>query len=173
MKPNAVTEWVRECPYTDALDHRCRRLREWHSRLCCAFDVAGARRFEYGRHDCLQFTAQCVEAVTGTNFASRFPAYRDEAGASALLKSHGGVEGILTACLGEPVSYEQRVRCLLPTSDLAKNPRDGDVILAHSKYGPTAGVVFFGACVFASSPDDAHGMWTTGPSCIRKAWRIA
>lgn len=75
--------------------------------------------------------------MTGVDYAAQFPKYTDEAGALALLAAHGGVEGILTTHLGEP----------MPTG-LA---RDGDVVTARFDHGITAGVQLGVSCYFAAS----------------------
>lgn len=64
--------------------------------------------------------------MTGTNYARESPAYADEAGAVALLKANGGVEGILTRYLGAPISIG--------------GVQEGDVVTADFEHGITAGM---------------------------------
>lgn len=116
--------------------------------------------FEWGTNDCLQFTSRCIRAMTGIDYAARFPPYNDQAGALALLVAHGGVEGILTAHLGDPMS-----------TGLA---RDGDVVTADLGLGPTAGVQFGVLCFFAGSLA-APGLATLEPKrrgLLLRAWRV-
>ena len=72
-----------------------------------------SRPFQYG-DDCCQFVNDVVRSLTGKHLASAFR-YKDEKTANAILDKHGGLEGLLTHVLGEPVN-EGRV-CLSRMSD--------------------------------------------------------
>lgn len=65
---------------------------------------------EYGGSDCFQFAAEVVLALTGVEHRGNFPRYASRAEAEAIIASHGGVSGIVTAALGasKPVARAMR-----------------------------------------------------------------
>lgn len=86
------------------------RLHDWPQRLDSY--VAGLRDvpFSWGAADCCQFIAGAIHAVTGEDLRELFPAYADEAEANVLLDQFGGLEGLLTHALGEPIHVSQMGR---------------------------------------------------------------
>lgn len=79
------------------------RSQNWPSLLASFLrDRAGAP-FVWGSNDCLLFCADLVQELTGEDLASEFRGhYNTAADANALIEPYGGVEGVLTAKLGEP-----------------------------------------------------------------------
>lgn len=79
------------------------RFPDWLERLEAEVVAAREREMAYGSHDCLQFAARCVLAMTGEDFRTRFPPYDSPMKARSILDANGGVAGILVRCLGEPI----------------------------------------------------------------------
>jgi hypothetical protein len=79
------------------------RFADWRLRLREEVAAARLRPTAFGEHDCLQFAARCVLAMTGEDHRERFPPYGSPMAARSILDANGGVAGILTACLGEAV----------------------------------------------------------------------
>ncbi len=75
----------------------------WQETLRSEFEAAHGRKFRWGRHDCFQFAARCVRAVSGVDRRIQFGRYHTRQGAEALLAAHGGARGLLVRALGEPV----------------------------------------------------------------------
>ena len=48
------------------------RFEDWPTRLNAAIDAARARPFDWERHNCATFAADCVEAITGVALHARF-----------------------------------------------------------------------------------------------------
>jgi len=59
--------------------------------------------FEYGKSDCCQFVADCIEAIEPRygDLAAPFR-YGSKREAASILRKHGGLEGLVTLILGEP-----------------------------------------------------------------------
>jgi hypothetical protein len=111
------------------------RLHDWPELL--AEFIASRREtpFAYGTHDCCQFAALAVEAITGTNPASAW-VYTNQAQAEALIADAGGLEQLVTDVMGEPVHPSRAGR--------------GDVVLANLENGPTVGVCLGRECAFVT-----------------------
>lgn len=130
------------------------RLPDWPTLLQDEIAAGAARPWAWGSHDCLQFAARCVEAITGEDLAAQFGAYTDERGAAQLLAEHGGVEGLLTIALGDPVA-----RLLA---------RRGDVVTTTLTGRTTAGICLGPVCVFAA----AEGVEFASLEVIESVWRV-
>lgn len=59
--------------------------------------------FQWGRHDCALFAADCVQAITGIDPASELRGYTTEAGAAKCIRRAGGMEALADARLGARV----------------------------------------------------------------------
>lgn len=129
------------------------RLNDWPERLAEYVESRRAAPFEYGSHDCCQFAAGAVEAMTGDNPAALYP-YRNELGAKRIIVEHGGLDALLTGVLGEPCHPAMAGR--------------GDIVLAELELGPTAGVCLGRNCVF---PADV-GVTFRPRSVIASAWKV-
>ena len=95
------------------------KLHDWQVRFEAFIASRNAKPFTWGTNDCAIFAAECVHALTGCDVA--LPALRKhktELQAARLLRRHGGVAGITTAALGQPVP--------------ANTAQVGDVVLTQS-----------------------------------------
>lgn len=128
---------------------------DWRERLEAEIESARTRPSVFGTHDCLQFCARCVQAMTGENYAARFPSYDSQEAAQVILDAHGDVTGLLTPLFGEPVA-PNLAQC-------------GDVVMAIVKGRETAGMCLGTHCVF---PGIAAGLSFRTRECIVHAWRI-
>ncbi len=130
------------------------RRRDWAERLADYIESRRETPFVYGAHDCCQFVAGAVAAITYANPAAAW-SYSSEAEAEALLAAHGGVAGLVTLALGaEPVHPSQA--------------RRGDVVLAELEHGPTAGVCLGTDCAFATEV----GVTFRPRALVTAAWRV-
>jgi hypothetical protein len=80
------------------------RLRDWQSRLDRCLHERRTIAFAWGSNDCALFAAACVEAETGQDLAADLRGYASETAALRIIAEHGGLEAIVTARLGKPVS---------------------------------------------------------------------
>lgn len=105
------------------------RFPDWPARLVSSIEAARERPFSWsGGHDCCTFAADVVLALTGRDFAEPFRGrYSTRAEAVALVAARGGLEAVVTGCLGEP----------LPTALLAGR---GDVVMVETPEGRALGV---------------------------------
>lgn len=83
------------------------RLRNWPSRFAELVDLARARPFEWGVHDCCLWAASAVLSLTGHDPAAQWRgAYDSARGALDLLDGVGGLEGA-GALAGVPIEVAQ------------------------------------------------------------------
>jgi hypothetical protein len=131
------------------------RFPDWPDRLAQYIASRRDTPFSYGNsgHDCCQFAAMAVEAITGTNPAANWH-YSCELGAAMLIKKAGGLESLITEALGEPVHVSRAGR--------------GDIVLAELDRGDTIGVCLGRDCVF---PADVGTVMRPRAS-IRVAWKV-
>lgn len=130
-----------------------RRL-NWHQHLAETLQAAMTRPFLWGEHDCCLFAADCVQAMTGTDYAVEFRnTYHTAAGAQK-------------AILKRAESLTVLVDGLFSRTDVRLIQR-GDVVLFDGPQGETLGVVWHGA-VWAAGERGA------GPveAEIKVAWRV-
>ena len=81
------------------------RLHSWQTTYAEFMASRLSMPFAWGSNDCAHFAGACVRAITGVDvIADTFRGYTTELQAARLIKDHGGVVGIATAALGEPVS---------------------------------------------------------------------
>lgn len=131
------------------------RVPDWKERLYAAIDIARAREAQFGIHDCLQFPAFCIEAITGVNPAIQFGTYSTEEEAAQLMAEFGGVSGILTKAFGEPVSPNQA--------------RVGDAVTLTYAGLETGGICNGTTIAFCAKP---RGLGFLSRERIEKAWAI-
>jgi len=79
------------------------RIVGWLEALEEVFRQAHGRQFRWGRHDCCQFAARCVLAMTGIEKRELFQQYRSRQVAGQILARIGGMRGLITQALGEPI----------------------------------------------------------------------
>ena len=76
------------------------RLPDWSMLLSNHLAERAGMPFEWGVNDCMIFVCSTVAKLTGEDHFPKFNDYHDEETGRALLEKSGGVEGIITACLG-------------------------------------------------------------------------
>lgn len=106
------------------------RRDDWASRLMAVIDAAGQTPFAWGKQDCALFAADCVQAMTGEDFAAPFRGRYDTgigAGRALKMMGLGSLEEYVIRVLGEPVSPTLAMR--------------GDVVLVDTPEGKALGVV--------------------------------
>jgi hypothetical protein len=112
-----------------------KRFEDWPARLDAAIDSARVKPFAWGGHDCALFAADVVLAITGKDFGAQWRgSYHSAAQAMRRLRPHGGLPGLVTKVLGDPVKTEQAMR--------------GDVVLMCGEQGPTLGICLGANCAF-------------------------
>lgn len=128
------------------------RVSNWPHALAEYLREAQTRPFEWAVHDCVQFAAGAVAAVTGVRPA--VPAYANHGAARRLLAEASLAEWV-TAVLGPE----------LPPP-LA---RRGDLVLIETDSGPTLGVVTGVQALFPGKP---VGLIARPVLDSRCAWRV-
>lgn len=80
------------------------RHHDWQVRLEAFVRERMDMPFAWGTNDCAIFAADCVRAITGADVAlPSLRLHRNEVQAARSLKKHGGLAGIATAALGQPI----------------------------------------------------------------------
>ncbi len=80
------------------------RFHDWQMRFEAFVRERQDMPFVWGSNDCAHFTAACVQALTGMDLTPPdLRPYNTELQAARALKAYGGIIGIATAALGEPV----------------------------------------------------------------------
>jgi hypothetical protein len=132
------------------------RLSNWESAFA---DFLAERRFmpfEYGRHDCALFGADCALALTGTDPAPDFRGkYRTLAGSIRALRNIG--EGDLESTFDARFSVKP-----------AAFARRGDLVFN----GEAIGVCIGAEAVFVGEENGAPGLVKFPMSAMSKAWTI-
>ncbi|MBK5203870.1 MAG: hypothetical protein JJD98_00225 [Polaromonas sp.] len=132
------------------------RLHDWQ--ICYERFVSERQNmpFAWGSNDCCTFAADCVLALTGADVAlPELRTHTTELQAARLLKKHGGVAGIATTALGEPIA--------------ALLANVGDVVLTDMGGGDTLAICNGSSCM-APGP---HGLVHLGMDTARACWRVA
>lgn len=82
------------------------RLPDWQILFAKFLKENANSKFEWGVHDCCLFSANCVLAITGTDYASSFRGtYSNERDAYRLIKQYGSIEALVTTLTGiKPVN---------------------------------------------------------------------
>lgn len=91
------------------------RRADWVDRLWQTIETHQALPFRWAgkgdAHDCCTFAADCVDAMTGTNYVDLLLAhYRDEPSARAYIEAGGGLRNVISSFLGDPkrISFMNR-----------------------------------------------------------------
>ena len=113
------------------------RLHDWPQRLDNYVVGLCDVPFAWGSADCCQFIAGAIHAVTGDDLRALFPAYADETEANVLLDQFGGLAGLLTHALGEPIHVSQMGRgdVCITSHDGAARVCTGDYLRAFGAGG--------------------------------------
>lgn len=130
------------------------RLPNWPALMNAAIDEA--RTWPYMPFGCLHFCGHVALAITGEDKRPLFPAYSSQEEAEAILTQYGGLAGILTHALGDPIP--------------AKKAGRGDIVLAEVDDGE----IISGICVGARAIFLARegGITDRPMTCARLAWRV-
>ena len=81
------------------------RLHDWQLRLEACLAERWALPFEWGKQDCCLFAADCVQAITGADWAASFRGqYDSKVSAYRMLVDAGGMEAVAAAALGEQIA---------------------------------------------------------------------
>lgn len=133
------------------------RIERWATALNNAIDAERAKDFEWGLSDCSLFVADCVNAMTGVDWAADFRGHYSTAKGSLLaLRKYG--KGTLYKTMDH---YFARHTSILMA-------RRGDVVVMESEIGQCLGICI-GATVAFRSPDGVVFMPLT--KCVA-AWVI-
>lgn len=132
------------------------RLSTWEAAFA---DFLAERRFmpfEYGRHDCALFGADCALALTGTDPAPDFRGkYKTKAGSIRALRTIGNGD------------LESTFDARFPARALAF-ARRGDLVFN----GEAIGVCIGSAAVFVGEQNGAPGLVSFPMAAMKKAWAI-
>lgn len=111
------------------------RVAHWQSRLIETFESAHGRSFRWGKHDCCQFVARCVEAVTGRDYTEIFPDYRNRSEAGLIISKYQDLKGLLTAAFGESAHPSKAQMGDPVLIDFGRGPQPA-VCMGHLAYAP-------------------------------------
>lgn len=113
---------------------------DWASRMYGQIRAHKDRPFSWGENDCCRFVARVIDAMTDSQIeAALADIYSDEAGALRFIASHGGLQGAMSAFLGEPSGRATR----------------GDAVMFEGGHGEAAGICI-GARIVAVGPQGLH-----------------
>jgi hypothetical protein len=133
-----------------------RRVQGWRGRLAAYLAASVGRPFEWGRHDCALFAADCIEAMTGEDPAAAFRGrYRSFNGGLKVLRKAGHADhvALATALLDE----------VAPAFAQA-----GDLAMIATPEGAAMGIVQ-GHRVYVLRPE---GLATVDLLQAARAWRV-
>lgn len=132
-----------------------KRLPDWQARFAELCEERRSTPFAWGSHDCCLWAADCVQAITGNDFAASYRGrYDDAKGAAELLVHAGGVGAIASAALGAPVPVSRATV--------------GDVVLVQQE-GRKALAACNGSAALATGP---HGLVSIGMDAALAAWKV-
>jgi len=129
------------------------RVSNWPIVLAQEISEAQGRAFAWAEWDCCQFGARVVAALRGSDPRSIFPAYTSEREAIRVIAQYGGIEGLISAALGnqKPAGHAMR----------------GDIVLCDFGRGLQPAVCIGAWCVAPGalglekrSMNDAVAAWT-------------
>lgn len=133
-----------------------KKLHDWQIRFEAFLCERMGTPFSWGQNDCATFAADCVMAITGIDPAPKgLRKHTTALQASRQLARHGGLSGIATTALGEPVPVSQA--------------QVGDVVLV-SMAGREALAICNGSTAFGPS---AAGLVSVGMDTALMCWRVA
>lgn len=134
------------------------RLEDWPERLNTY--LSAPHKFDWSEHNCALFAADAVMEITGKDYAVAYRGLKNKALILRKLKRAGGLNGVLTSYLGEPVPV--------------LTARRGDVVLMSVFLNPTgANAEAVGICTGKDVALLTKSGITYYPLCEGKlAWRI-
>lgn len=130
------------------------RLPDWQRRLEAFARERARMAFSWGINDCALFAADAVEAITGQRLCEELRGHKDARAALRTLRQAGGVRGVATRALGEPVSVLMA--------------RIGDVVVIQAGKREALAVCN-GGTAMAPGP---HGVVHVSMAQARVAWRV-
>jgi hypothetical protein len=133
-----------------------RRVEGWRGRLTAYLAASAGWPFEWGRHDCALFAADCIQAMTGDDPAADFRGrYRSFKGGLKVLRKAGHADhvALATALLDE----------VAPAFAQA-----GDLAMIATPDGAAMGIVQ-GHRVYVLRPE---GLATVDLLQAARAWRV-
>lgn len=131
------------------------RLLDWPVRLADFIEARRERAFSWGGSDCCLFVCDGIEAMTGTDPGARWRGlYLSEKGARRVLRDNGGVRGLASLILGEPIPPLLAGR--------------GDVVLIDTPDGEALAL-----CIGANiAAQGTTGIEFHPPSAAKAAWKV-
>lgn len=133
---------------------------DWMARLMQAVETAQVLPFRYGLHDCCTFAAYCVDAQREDSrigeLMQRHHPYANEEEAYEYIETQGGLTGLVTHYLGEPM----------------ENPKfaaPGDVALTRNRDGREIVGIIVGHNVVVPG---SHGLVTFSVEGLLAAWSV-
>lgn len=132
------------------------RRADWPLHLEHFIACRTAAPFVWGKNDCAIFAADAVQAITGQDPAPAGLRHHTTARqAYRAIARHGGLEGIATASMGEPITVQQATV--------------GDVLLVKAGKRDALAICNGTSALMPS----AHGLVSVGLKSARMAWRVA
>lgn len=136
------------------------KFHDWQTRLAAVIDASHTKEFSYGTFDCALFAANCVQAITGIDYAASLRGYHSKIDAYRIVSSYGSLEAMITGLLGsEPIHQS-----------LAQ---PGDVVLGLPALQQGEQGEEIGICLGVKFAFPAQvGLVMHGIGTCRLAWRI-
>lgn len=131
------------------------RIEGWEAALNEIIQSRTVTPFKWGEHDCCLFAADCVEAMTGRDYADKLRgSYKNAAEAKKVINAYGDMETMISSLLGAPCETAFAHR--------------GDVMMLDTSSGPALGICCGKLSVFAGHTGLVYHK--TMKCCM--AWRI-
>lgn len=125
------------------------RLPDWNDRLQALIRERRLTPFDWGTHDCVLWSADCVLAVTGVDLGSGHRGtYSTASGAVRRLRRLGFAS---TADLADRHLGERTHRAMARLGDIVALPDGGGM-------GPALGVCYGATSLFVGSTAESHGL---------------
>jgi hypothetical protein len=134
---------------------RLQRSEDWLQRLSDYMATCNFKRFEWGRHDCCLFVANCVFEMTGVDLAQGYRGrYKDKFGAYKLM--HGNL-----------ITFIEKLFWAYGMPEIPfLEAKTGDVVMFDDLNGTTLGIKW-GTHIMAPGEKDLMLVPTIG-----RAWRV-
>ncbi len=123
------------------------RIIGWETNLIKIVEDYKSTPFQWGQHDCCQFSGACVEAITGQNPLDKFPTkYINKKGGIEVLKTEGkgSLLKTLVFLFGPPISPAKAKR--------------GDLVFQTNKGDPSVGVCLGQLSAFVGVENQTPGL---------------
>jgi hypothetical protein len=107
--------------------------------------LARTLAFQWGIHDCVMSATASIDAVMGTDYYAqaqvKYP-YSTEDEARVLIEANGGITGLVSGFLGDPVNWGQLTWGDVVLGRLVPDETRSEILLIHdgnSLWGPAKG----------------------------------